>query len=79
MHWYKKYERLQARTVNNLHVNDQLAAIVIDDQGTDAATTRVECLRQSRPKVGLVKDGKGLLDITGLGHGHDYSPLAHNK
>jgi hypothetical protein len=79
MHWYKKNERLQPRTVNNLHVNDQLTAIVIDDQGTDAATTRVESLSQSRPKVGLVKDGKGLLDITGLSHGDNYSPLVHNK
>jgi hypothetical protein len=27
----------------------------------------------------LVKDGKGLLDITRLSHGHDYSPVVHNE
>jgi hypothetical protein len=61
--------------MNHLQVNDKLSAIIIDDQGTDAATTRLEGVSQFRPKVGLVEDGKGLLDIASLGHSHHYGML----
>ena len=61
--------------MNDLQVNDKLSAIVIDDQGTDAATTRLESVSQLRPEVGLVEDRKGLLDITSLSHSNHYGIL----
>ena len=62
--------------MDDLHVNDKLLAIVIDNQDTDATTARLKGLGQSRPKVGLVDDRKGLLNITSLSHGNDYSMSA---
>lgn len=54
--------------MDDLHVDDQLLAIVIDDQGADAATARLEGLSEAGPEVGLVQNGEGLLDIASLGH-----------
>lgn len=62
---------LQAGTVDNLHVNSKLAAVVIDDQDADGATARLEGVLETRPEVGLLNDGQGLLDITSLGHGNN--------
>jgi hypothetical protein len=62
--------------MDDLHVDDELVAMVVDDQGADAATTRLEGLGQSRPKVGLINDTKGLLDIASLSHGNNYNTLA---
>jgi hypothetical protein len=63
--------RLQARAVDDLHVDGHLAARVIEDQDADAATARLEGAGQARPEVGLVNDGQALLDVAGLGHGGD--------
>lgn len=50
--------------MDNLHVDGELATVVVEDDDTDGATARVESLVQSGPKVGLVDDWKGLFDIT---------------
>lgn len=57
--------------MDDLHVDDELSAMVVDDQSADTTTTRLEGIGQSRPKVGLVNDGNGLLDIASLSHGND--------
>jgi hypothetical protein len=61
-------ERLKTRTMDDLHVDDELLAIIIDDQGADAATARLEGLSEAGPEVGLVQDREGLLDVASLGH-----------
>jgi hypothetical protein len=61
---------LQAGATDDLHVNSELAAVVIDDQNTDRAAARLEGLLETRPQVGLLNDGEGLLDITSIGHGN---------
>lgn len=70
---------LQPRTVDNLVVDSHLHTIIVDDQDADAATAVVERLGQALEEVALVKDGKTLLDITGLGHGNDTAILTDVK
>src|SRR5690349_10766055 len=67
--------RLEARAVDDLHVDGHLAAVVGDDQDTDAAATRLESLLQTAPEAALVDDGQVLLDIASLGHGNDAALL----
>lgn len=55
---------LQTGAVDDLHVDGELATVVVEDDDTDGATARVESLVQAGPKVGLVNDWEGLLDIT---------------
>lgn len=50
--------------MDDLHVDGELATVVVEDDDTDGATARVESLVQAGPKVGLVNDWEGLLDIT---------------
>jgi len=57
--------------VEDLHADDELAALVIDDEDSDAATTCLEGFGEAGPEVGLIDDGKGLLNIAGLGHGNN--------
>jgi len=59
--------------VDNLEVNTELAATIVEDEHADAAAAGVEGGLETIPEVGLVNDGKVLLDITGLGHGNNYS------
>lgn len=66
---------LQARAVDDLHVNSEFAAVVVEDESTDAATTRLESGAKTRPQVGLVNNGQALLDIASLGHGNDATTL----
>jgi len=61
--------------VDDLHVNSQLAALVIDDQDTNGTATIGEGFREAGPEVGLVNDGDVLLDISGLSHGNDRASL----
>jgi len=61
--------------VDDLHVNSQLAAIVIDDQDTNGTATISEGIREAGPEVGLINDGNVLLDITSLGHGNNRASL----
>jgi hypothetical protein len=58
--------------VEDLHVNNKLAAVVIDDQDPDAATTSLKGFGETGPKVGLIDDRERLLHIASLGHGDDY-------
>lgn len=57
--------------MDDLHVNGELVAVVVEDKDADAATAGLERVVQTRPEVGLVDDGQALLDITSLGHGND--------
>ena len=61
--------------MDDLEVDGQLAALVVENQDADAATARLEGVGQARPEVGLVNDGQVLLDVTGLGHGNDVAVL----
>ena len=62
--------------MNDLKVDSELAAIVIDDQDTDASTTSVEGVSETGPEVGLINDREVVLNITSLGHGNNYHQLA---
>jgi len=66
---------LKARTVDDLHVDSKLAAVVMENQDTNGATARLESVLETRPQVGLLDDGQGLLNITSLGHGNDSAIL----
>jgi hypothetical protein len=57
--------------VQNLHVDDELVTMVIDDKDSDAAPTSLKGIAEAGPEVGLIDDGNGLLNIAGLGHGND--------
>lgn len=61
--------------MDDLHVDGHLAAVVGDDQDTDAAAARLESLLQTAPEAALVNDGQVLLDIASLGHGDDAALL----
>lgn len=62
---------LQVGAVEHLHVDGHLAPVVVDDEHADGAAAGVKGLLESIPKVGLVDDGQGLLDVAGLGHGNN--------
>jgi hypothetical protein len=62
-------ESLQTAAVDDLEVNGELAATIVDDEDTDAATTVVKGLGQADEQAALVKDRETLLDVTALGHG----------
>lgn len=57
--------------MKDLHVDDELAAVIADDKDSDAAATCLEGFAKAGPEVGLIDDGQSLLDITSLGHGND--------
>lgn len=57
-------------------VNSKLAAVVVDDEHTNAATTTVVGLGQALEKLALIEDTKTLLDITRLSHGNDAAVIA---
>jgi hypothetical protein len=65
--------------VDDLVVDSELLAIVVDDEDADAASSTVEGLSEAAEQRALVKDRKTLLDITGLGHGDDTAILADVK
>lgn len=48
--------RLQTAAVDDLVVNSHLAAIVVDDKDTDAATAVVEAIGETAEEAALVKD-----------------------
>lgn len=49
--------------MDDLHVDSELTAVVIDDEDADRATAALEGLSEAGPEVGLVDDWEGLLDI----------------
>lgn len=61
--------------MDDLHVNSEFPAVVVEDESTDATTARLESGAKARPQVGLVNDGQALLDIATLGHGNDATTL----
>jgi hypothetical protein len=65
--------------VDNLVVNSELLAFIVDDEDANAAAAVVERLGQTVKEAALVEDGKALLDITSLGHGDDATILTDVK
>jgi hypothetical protein len=61
--------------VDDLHVDAELAALVVEDEDADAATARVEGGLEAGVQVALLGDGQARLDIAGLGHGDDHAVL----
>lgn len=70
---------LQPAAVDNLVVNSQLTALVVDDENPDAATAIVEAVVETGEQAALVEDRQALLNITGLGHGNDAAVIADVK
>ena len=67
---------LQTGSVDNLVVNNQLTATIIDDESADASTAITEGIADTVEQIALVNDGKTLLDITSFGHGNNTAILA---
>jgi hypothetical protein len=65
--------------VDDLVVDGQLTALIVDDKDADAATTVVEALGEASEEAGLVKDREALLDVTSLGHGDDVAVITDVK
>jgi len=63
--------------VNNLVVNDELSATIVDDKSSNAAPTIVEGTTNLVVQTTLVNDRQTLLDITSLGHADDSTTLWH--
>jgi hypothetical protein len=55
--------------VDDLEVNNELTATVVDDKGTDRATAVGKGIADALGQTTLGDNGEGLLDVTGLGHG----------
>ena len=65
--------------MEDLHVDDKLAAVVVDDKNSDAAAACLKGFGEAGPEVGLIDDWEGLLDIAGLGHGNDCEDVSRCK
>lgn len=63
--------RLQTGAVDDLDVDGELAASIVEDKDADGATAGLKGVVEAGPEVGLVNDGQALLDVAGLGHGSD--------
>lgn len=63
--------RLQSAAVDNLVVDSELAALVVDNKNPNAATAVVKRIGQTVEKTTLVKNRKTLLHITSLSHGNN--------
>lgn len=59
---------LQTGAVDDLEVDDELTATVVDDEGTDGATAVGEGIADALEEITLGDDGETLLDVTGLSH-----------
>lgn len=55
--------------MDDLEVNNELTATVVDDKGTDGATAVGEGITNALGQTTLSDNGEGLLDVTVLGHG----------
>jgi len=62
--------------MDDLHVDDQLAAAVVDDHDTDTASAISKCSINALEQVVLVSNRQTLLDITGLSYGDNPADLA---
>ena len=65
--------------MKNLHVDDELAAVVVNDEDSDTTTTCLEGLGEAGPEVRLIDNGEGLLDIASLSHRNDYEHVNREK
>jgi hypothetical protein len=65
--------------MDNLVVNYQLAATIIDDQCSNTSSAICESCLNPAIKTTLVNDPQTLLDITSLGHADDQTITAHVK
>lgn len=63
--------------MDNLVVNDELSATVIDDESSNAAPTIVKGTTNLVVQTALVNDRQTLLDITSLGHADNSTTLWH--
>lgn len=57
--------------MDDLVVDDELTATVVDDEGANAATALSEGVPDTAEEASLRDDGETLLDVSGLGHGDD--------
>ena len=57
--------------MKDLHVDDELATVIIDDEDSNTATASLEGFAKARPEIGLINDGERLLDIASLSHGNN--------
>jgi hypothetical protein len=55
---------LQPRAVDDLEVNHQFPAVIINDHDADGTSASLERLSQTSPETRLVKDLNALLNIT---------------
>jgi len=65
--------------MDDLVVNNQLSATVVDDKCSNTATTIVERSGDLGIQTTLVNDWETLLDITSLRHANDGTVLTHIK
>lgn len=61
--------------MDNLVINHELPAAIVDDQGADTATTITESTIDLGEEAALVDDGQALLDIAAVGHADQTSVL----
>lgn len=61
--------------MDNLVVDSELLAIIVDDKDADAATAVVEGLSKTAEEAALVDDRETLLNIASLGHGNNATIL----
>jgi hypothetical protein len=64
-------QNLQTRAVEDLEVDGELTAMVVENEDTNATTTCLEGFGKAGPEVGLIDDRNGLLNITSLGHSNN--------
>lgn len=50
--------------MDDLHVNGELATVVVENKDADGATAALEGIVKTSPEVGLVNNWERLLDIT---------------
>jgi len=62
--------------VHRLVVDGQLLSVVRDDEDADGARATAEGLLEAVPEATLVNHLETLLDLTGLGHGHETPVIA---
>lgn len=60
---------LQTGAVDDLEVDNELTATVVDDEGTDGATAIGKGITDALEQTTLADDGETLLDIASLSHG----------
>jgi len=65
--------------MDDLVVDSQLAATVVDDKHTYRAASVTESFVDTLKQLVLIDDGETLLDITSLGHGNNTAVTTHVK